>query len=165
MTIPEAVQLVLRAAKIATGGEIFVLDMGEPVKIKDLAYNLIRLAGLVPDKDIKITYTGLRPGEKLYEELLITEKSGQTKTEIDKIFIEEPSYVNEVHLLDAMNNLHKAALNMDTETELKLIENLVPTYKRTPNNINKSKTEYGNNEKTTLNKKNEDVLVFRVETA
>ncbi|MPM65816.1 UDP-N-acetyl-alpha-D-glucosamine C6 dehydratase [bioreactor metagenome] len=164
MTIPEAVQLVLRAAKIATGGEIFVLDMGEPVKIKDLAYNLIRLAGLVPDKDIKITYTGLRPGEKLYEELLITEKSGQTRTEIDKIFIEKPTYVNEVHLLDAISNLHKAALNLETETELKLIENLVPTYKRTPNNNKPVKTEYGNNEKTTLNK-NEDKLVFRVETA
>lgn len=165
MTIPEAVQLVLRAAKIATGGEIFVLDMGEPVKIKDLAYNLIRLAGLVPDKDIKVTYTGLRPGEKLYEELLITEKSGQTKTEIDKIFIEQPTYVNEVHLLDAISNLQKAALNMDTETELKLIENLVPTYKRTPNNNKQEKTDFGNTEKTTLNKKNEDVLVFRVETA
>lgn len=165
MTIPEAVQLVLRAAKIATGGEIFVLDMGEPVKIKDLAYNLIRLAGLVPDKDIKVTYTGLRPGEKLYEELLITENSGQTKTEIDKIFIEQPTYVNEVHLMDAISNLYKAALNMDTEMELKLIENLVPTYKRTPNNTNEQvKTEYENTEKTTHNK-NEDVLVFRVETA
>ncbi len=133
MTIPEAVQLVLRAAKIAKGGEIFVLDMGEPVKIKDLAYNLIRLAGLVPDKDVKITYTGLRPGEKLYEELLITEEKGQTKTEIDKIFIERSIKINEAKLFNAINNLYTAAINMDIKTELKLIEDLVPTYIRTPN--------------------------------
>lgn len=134
MTIPEAVQLVLQASTIAKGGEIFVLDMGEPVKIKDLAYNLIRLAGLVPDKDIKITYTGLRPGEKLYEELLITEDSGQTKTEIEKIFIEKPTYIDEVQLFDYIRDMQEAAYNMDLEKEIKLIENLVPTYKRTLNN-------------------------------
>lgn len=165
MTIPEAVQLVLRAAKIAKGGEIFVLDMGEPIKIKDLAYNLIRLAGLIPDKDIKITYTGLRPGEKLYEELLITENSGQTKTEIDKIFIEKPTYVNEVHLIDTINNLQKSALNMDTETELKLIEDLVPTYKRTPNNISKLSIIESKDNEQIINRENENVLVFSVETA
>jgi FlaA1/EpsC-like NDP-sugar epimerase len=147
MTIPEAVQLVLRAAKIAKGGEIFVLDMGEPVKIKDLAYNLIRLAGLTPTKDIEVTYTGLRPGEKLYEELLITEDSGQTKTEIDKIFIEKSTYVNEAHLLDTLRNLQTAAINMDTETELTLIEDLVPTYVRTPNdNLDKIMLELNSTE-------------------
>lgn len=137
MTIPESVQLVLRAAKIAKGGEIFVLDMGEPVKIKDLAYNLIRLAGLVPNKDIKITYTGLRPGEKLYEELLITNDSNQIKTEIDKIFIEQSVKINEKKLLEVVYDLRIAAANMEIEKELRLIEYLVPTYKRTPNSQGK----------------------------
>lgn len=168
MTIPEAVQLVLRASTIAKGGEIFVLDMGEPVKIKDLAYNLIRLAGLVPDKDIKITYTGLRPGEKLYEELLITEEKGQTKTEIDKIFIEKSTHVNEVHLLDSIQKLQMAAFNMDIEGELKLIEDLVPTYKRTPNNkpeITIIECE-GDKEQVALNRDNERMFnVLNVETA
>lgn len=157
MTIPEAVQLVLRAAKIAKGGEIFVLDMGEPVKIKDLAYNLIRLAGLVPDKDIKITYTGLRPGEKLYEELLITEEKGQTKTEIDKIFIEKSIHINESNLFNAINNLYTAAINMDIKTELKLIEDLVPTYIRTPN-----KQEVLNTECEDAVQKQENGIVFNI---
>ncbi len=162
MTIPEAVQLVLRAAKIAEGGEIFVLDMGEPVKIKDLAYNLIRLAGLVPDKDIKITYTGLRPGEKLYEELLITEEKGQTKTEIDKIFIEKSIHINESNLFNAINNLYTAAINMDIKTELKLIEDLVPTYIRTPNKQEVLNIEY---EGTVQERENEIVFnIFNVET-
>jgi FlaA1/EpsC-like NDP-sugar epimerase len=162
MTIPEAVQLVLRAARIAEGGEIFVLDMGEPVKIKDLAYNLIRLAGLVPDKDIKITYTGLRPGEKLYEELLITEEKGQTKTEIDKIFIEKSIHINEAKLFNAINNLYTAAINMDIKTELKLIEDLVPTYIRTPNKQEVLDIEY---EDTVQKQENGIVFnIFNVET-
>lgn len=133
MTIPEAVQLVLRAAVIANGGEIFVLDMGQPVKIKDLAYNLIKLAGLIPDKDIKIEYTGLRPGEKLYEELLITNENNQEKTEIDKIFVEQSLYIDEQMLFENIYKLQMAAANMDIEMEIKLIEGLVPSYKRTPN--------------------------------
>jgi FlaA1/EpsC-like NDP-sugar epimerase len=162
MTIPEAVQLVLRASVIARGGEIFVLDMGEPVKIKDLAYNLIRLAGLVPDKDIKIEYTGLRPGEKLYEELLITSDSGQTKTEIDKIFIEKSIKIDEAILLESIYNLQIAAINMDKEKELEHIEKLVPTYKRTPNN--KIQTE--DKELTVHKKDNERVYsALMTETA
>jgi len=134
MTIPEAVQLVMRAASIAKGGEIFVLDMGEPVKIKDLAYNLIRLSGLEPNKDIEIKYTGLRPGEKLYEELLISNNNNQVKTSMDKIFIEKPTEFDVNELFENISKLEKAAYNVDTELEVEIIEQLVPTYKQTPNN-------------------------------
>ncbi|MGL4731412.1 MAG: UDP-N-acetylglucosamine 4,6-dehydratase family protein, partial [Clostridium sp.] len=89
MTIPEAVQLVIQAGGMAKGGEIFVLDMGDPVKIVDLADNLIRLSGFEPNVDIKIKFTGLRPGEKLYEELLMSEE-GLTNTDHKKIFIGKP---------------------------------------------------------------------------
>lgn len=89
MTIPEAVALVIEAGGMARGGEIFVLDMGEPMKILDLAKNLIRLSGFEPDVDIKIEFTGLRPGEKLYEELLMNEE-GLTNTENNKIFVARP---------------------------------------------------------------------------
>lgn len=135
MTIPEAVQLVMRASAIAKGGEIFVLDMGQPVKIKDLAFNLIKLSGLVPNKDIEIKYTGLRPGEKLYEELLITETSGQEKTEVDKIFIERPVEISEEYLFSKIYQLEIAAHELDNETVLYLMEELVPTYRITPNSI------------------------------
>ena len=133
MTIPEAVQLVLRASSMAKGGEIFVLDMGEPVKIKDLAYNLIRLSGLEPEIDIDIEYTGLRPGEKLYEELLITRDKDQIKTDIDKIFIERPKEFDKYELFQLIGELEKAANEMDIDTILLLIEKLVPTYKHTDN--------------------------------
>ena len=86
MTIPEAVQLVIQAGAMAEGGEIFVLDMGEPVKIMDLATNLIRLSGFEPNEDIDIEITGLRPGEKLYEELLLNEE-GLKATKHNKIFV------------------------------------------------------------------------------
>ena len=96
MTIPEAVQLVMQAGAYATGGEIFILDMGEPVKIVDLARNLIELSGYVPDVDIKIEFSGLRPGEKMYEELLL-DKQRHTATMHDKIYIEQP--INDTHKL------------------------------------------------------------------
>lgn len=133
MTIPEAVQLVLRASSMAKGGEIFVLDMGEPVKIKDLAYNLIKLSGLEPEVDIDIEYTGLRPGEKLYEELLISHDKNQIKTNIEKIFIERPTEFDEDELFELIIELEKAANELDIDKIILLIEKLVPTYKRTLN--------------------------------
>jgi FlaA1/EpsC-like NDP-sugar epimerase len=133
MTIPEAVQLVLRASSMAKGGEIFVLDMGEPVKIKDLAYNLIKLSGLEPEVDIEIQYTGLRPGEKLYEELLITNSENQMKTDIEKIFIERPTDFDENELFKLIKELENAANNIEIDKIILLIEKLVPTYKRTTN--------------------------------
>lgn len=90
MTIPEASKLVIRAGALAKGGEIFILDMGEPIKIVDLARSLIRLSGYEPDKDIRIKFTGLRPGEKLYEELLLSEE-GLTATHISKIYVAKPA--------------------------------------------------------------------------
>ncbi|MCL2311521.1 MAG: polysaccharide biosynthesis protein, partial [Firmicutes bacterium] len=108
MTIPEAVSLVLTAGGIAKGGEIFVLDMGEPVKIKDLAENLIRLSGFVPNKDIKIEYVGIRPGEKLFEELLISNE-GIKKTENEKIYIEEPLNIDENEFEKILKNLKNAS--------------------------------------------------------
>ena len=93
MTIPEAVSLVMTAGSMARGGEIFVLDMGDPVKIKDLAENLIRLSGFIPYDEIDIKYIGMRPGEKLYEELLVSNKDSN-KTENDKIYVEKPDLLD-----------------------------------------------------------------------
>jgi FlaA1/EpsC-like NDP-sugar epimerase len=106
MTIPEAVQLVLQAGAFASGGEIFVLDMGEPVKIYDLAERLIRLSGYEPEIDIKIKITGLRPGEKLYEELLMATE-GLTKTENNKIFILTQVESNLEEILHSINRMEK----------------------------------------------------------
>ena len=107
MTIPEAVSLVLQAGAYAKDGEIFVLDMGEPVRIDDLARNMIRLSGFEPDVDIKIKYTGLRPGEKLYEELLLSEE-GIEKTDNDLIFIGHPEEFDESVLLSHLKALENA---------------------------------------------------------
>jgi Predicted nucleoside-diphosphate sugar epimerases len=132
MTIPEAVQLVIQAGGLAKGGEIFVLDMGNPVKIDTLARDLIRLSGLKPDVDIKIEYSGLRPGEKLYEELLMSEE-GLGDTEIDKIFIARPlSYPYDV-LLDKIESLKVCYSDSVLLTEK--IKAIVPTFK-SPEELN-----------------------------
>lgn len=107
MTIPEACQLVLEAGALGKGGEILMFDMGKPVKIADLAYNMIRLSGLEPEKDIRIIYTGLRPGEKLYEELLYDKEYGQ-KTHHPKIFIAQTSTYPYTEVVDHINILEEA---------------------------------------------------------
>ena len=126
MTIPEAASLVLQAGAYAKGGELFILDMGEPVKIVDLAKNLIRLSGLEPDVDIKIEYTGLRPGEKLYEEKLMSEE-GLTKTPNDLIHIGKPVKFDEVAFLNSMNDLMTVSYENSEAIRL-MIEDLVSTY-------------------------------------
>ena len=128
MTIPEAAQLVLQAASYARGGEIFVLNMGKPVKICDLARKMISLSGLRPDEDIKIVFTGLRPGEKLYEELLMDEE-GLTKTAHSKIFIGKPIDITEDELKEKLERL-ESVLHADTETVKDTMAEVVPTYKR-----------------------------------
>ncbi len=126
MTIPEAVSLVLQAGAFARGGEIFVLDMGEPVKIDDLARNLIKLSGYVPDEDIKIVYTGLRPGEKLYEEILMDEE-GLTETENALIHIGKPIEFDEAAFFDQLERLYEEVYN-EVPNMKEIISDLVPTY-------------------------------------
>ncbi|QQK08008.1 polysaccharide biosynthesis protein [Miniphocaeibacter halophilus] len=120
MTITEACQLVMQAGAIAKGGEIFILDMGEPVKILDLAEKLIELSGFVPYEDIKIEFTGLRPGEKLYEELLLN-KENSCKTEFEKIFIEKP-YVHDTEILN--KGLEKLEKDIHNNNKLELVNDL-----------------------------------------
>ena len=127
MTIPEAARLVIQAGGMAHGGEIFILDMGEPVKIVDLARNLIRLSGLEPDVDIKIKYTGLRPGEKLYEELLLDSEGGCQKTSHQLIYIGKPIPFDEETFLADLESLRKVA-GVDNVKMVELVHRLVPTY-------------------------------------
>ena len=139
MTIPEAARLVMTAASMGQGGEIFVLDMGSPVRMDDLARKMIRLAGMVPDRDIKIVYTGLRPGEKLYEELLMSEE-GIRMTPNKKIFIGNPMEVDRgeffrkldllkqyIYGLDRDEDMDRAAITRAVEARLM---ELVPTFRR-----------------------------------
>lgn len=130
MTIPEAVQLVLQAGAYAKGGEVFVLDMGDPVRIYDLAENLIRLSGYTPNKDIDIEITGLRPGEKLYEELLMAEE-GLTHTRNPLIFIGKPSLFEKQKLMNELISLKGLISDHSvTEDEIKIkMANIVKTYK------------------------------------
>ncbi len=126
MTIPEAVSLVLQAGAYAKGGEIFVLDMGEQVRIYDLAEKLIRLSGYEPNKDIEIKCTGLRPGEKLFEERLMAEE-GLKKTANEKISIGKPLDIDDEKLFRTIDELYKEAYN-ETDKMKELVKELVPTY-------------------------------------
>jgi len=127
MTIPEAASLVLQAGTYANGGEIFVLDMGSPVKIDTLARNLIRLSGLRPDEDIKISYTGLRPGEKLYEEKLMSEEGLKT-TPNKLIHIGCPIPFEEDIFLKQLQEMMEAAYNGEEETVRDMVAEVVTTY-------------------------------------
>ena len=127
MTIPEAARLVVQAGAMAAGGEIFILDMGEPVKIDSLARDLIRLSGYVPDVDIEVKYTGLRPGEKLYEELL-REEEGVSASAREGIFIAKPFYM-EWSDVEKMMSEFAACINADHDTVAACIKKYVPTYK------------------------------------
>lgn len=129
MTIPEAVRLILQAMSFAHGGEIFVLDMGKPVKILDLAQNLIRLSGLQVGEDIEIKFTGLRPGEKLYEELLMGQKDLRS-TDCDKIFIEKPLIMDYKTIINELYYLEEI---LATDGDIKeALQKIVPTYHPAP---------------------------------
>ena len=128
MTIPEAVSLVLQAGYYAKGGEIFILDMGEPVKIDTMARNMIRLSGYEPDVDIKIEYTGLRPGEKLYEELLMKEE-GMQETANKLIHIGKPIEMDDALLEQQLKRLDEAS-RAESEDIKDIVAEIVPTYKR-----------------------------------
>ena len=130
MTIPEAVSLVLQASYYANGGEIFVLEMGEPVKIDDMARNLIRLSGFTPDVDIKIVYTGLRPGEKLYEEMLMNEE-GLQETDNKLIHIGKPIEMDDDWFREKLHELDEASKSESDRIRM-LVSEVVPTYKYKP---------------------------------
>ncbi|MEG2083825.1 MAG: polysaccharide biosynthesis protein, partial [Oscillospiraceae bacterium] len=132
MTISEAVSLVISASEIARGGEVFVLDMGRQVKILDLAENLIRLAGFLPYRDIPIVFTGLRPGEKLYEELMLSEE-GVTDTEQQKIFIGRPGDVDKDEFFDRLSELKKLAYANKCVEVVDMIIDMVPTFSHEKN--------------------------------
>ena len=127
MTIPEAVSLVLQAAYYAKGGEIFILDMGEPVKIDDMARNLIKLSGFTPDVDIMVEYTGLRPGEKLYEELLMNEE-GLESTENSLIHIGKPIEMDDEWFRVKLRQLDEASYREDGNMK-DIVAEIVPTYR------------------------------------
>jgi len=129
MTIPEAAQLVMQAGAYAKGGEIFVLDMGKPVKIYDLAWDLIKLSGFIPNEDIKIEIVGLRPGEKLYEELLMSEE-GLINTKHEKIFIGKPTFTDLGEIKVRISELKEIIQKDDVDLLIAKIQEIVPTYNR-----------------------------------
>lgn len=132
MTIPEAVHLVIQAGSMGKGGEIFILDMGEPVRILDLAKDLILLSGLEPEKDIAIKFSGVRPGEKLYEELMTAEE-GADLTKHKRIFVGKPNGVNWDRLPNDLDQLWKSAMGLDSEQIIKMIQRIVPQF--TPDGV------------------------------
>ena len=149
MTIPEASQLVLHSAVIAKNGELMVLDMGQPVKIYDLAVNIIKMSGFEPDKDIKIVETGLRPGEKLYEELLVKDET-LTKTSNKMIFIEKDNPLSLDELNERLDKLSKVMAIEDDQLMKQALKQVVPTYVN-GDGIKKEKTT--SDKKTSKSKK------------
>jgi FlaA1/EpsC-like NDP-sugar epimerase len=131
MTIPEAVQLVIQAGSMSQNGEVFVLDMGKPVRILDLARNLIRLSGFTPDKDIEVKVTGMRPGEKLYEEVLTAEE-GVSVTSHQKIFVARPSRIDHAALHHALERLELLAQRGDAAAIRDCLRDTVPSYTPKP---------------------------------
>jgi FlaA1/EpsC-like NDP-sugar epimerase len=127
MTIPEAVQLIIQAGALANGGEIFVLDMGDPVRILDLAKTLIRLSGFEPGVDIPIQITGMRPGEKLYEELLTAEE-GTTSTTNERIFVARPTELNTVLIEETLRNFVSGVLPVGEEETVAFIQGFLPEF-------------------------------------
>lgn len=127
MTIPEAVQLVLQAGAMASGGEIFVLDMGKPVKIVDLAKTLIQLSGLEPGKDIMIEFTGLRSGEKLFEEINLSDEE-VSRTENNKIFVLKHGEHNYIKISYQLNTLKRHIINNDLQSASQIVNDMVPSY-------------------------------------
>jgi FlaA1/EpsC-like NDP-sugar epimerase len=138
MTIPEASQLVMHAGAMAKSGELFVLDMGKPIKILDLAENIIRLSGLIPYRDIDIKEIGLRPGEKLYEELLIKTED-LDKTENKLIFIERDEPLSRSEVEEKLSRLREV-VDADPETVRRVMMELIPTF-RDPNAVNSAADE------------------------
>ena len=138
MTIPEAVSLVLQAGAMAHGGEIFVLDMGAPVKITTLAENLIRMYGMVPYKDVQIKFTGLRPGEKLFEELLMDEE-GLKETDNKKIFIGNQIHIDSDLFMQRLTKLNQYAKSNDSQRVVDELCDIVPTFKHAENKRNEAK--------------------------
>ena len=137
MLIPEAAQLVLQAGAYAKGGEIFVLDMGKPVKIYNLAETLIRLSGFEPHKEIEIEITGLRPGEKLYEELLINKDNNEfDSTENEKIFVDQPDKnANFKEIMNKIDKLIFVAKDGNSHMIVEKLKEIVPTY-ASPDEVN-----------------------------
>ena len=129
MTIPEATQLVIQAGAMAKGGEIFILDMGKPVKIVDLAKDLIRLSGFEPEVDIKIQFTGIRPGEKLFEELLTSEE-GTSSTKHSRIFVAKPNAINTKLLEELTHIVRERGSYLTRDEVIELLQTVIPTFRR-----------------------------------
>jgi FlaA1/EpsC-like NDP-sugar epimerase len=145
MTIPEASKLVIQAGAYGKGGEVFILDMGDPVRIVDLAEDLIRLSGLEVGKDIEIRFTGIRPGEKLYEELL-TASEGVTATRNRKIYIAKPEEVDETQLCEQVAKLETSAREGKHHRVIKYLQEIVPSFSPNRDMIHSDKIDRENRE-------------------
>jgi FlaA1/EpsC-like NDP-sugar epimerase len=134
MTIPEACQLIIQACTMGNGGEIYVLDMGEPIKINFLAEQMIKLSGLIPGKDIEIVYKGMRPGEKMYEELFY-ETETRNETGHKKIYIANHSELNAQNVLQKIDTLINKCISLDDDGILAILRDLVPLNSDSKSNI------------------------------